>query len=117
MVNPINGEKPLALSTERSGASAKNSRAERAEGSESPREREGAEPAGASVDVDNARQLYEMETQRAQGATTQIATSEQARSVLQQVLQQFSTTPEQAMQSQGSGVSAQLAGVLQAAPA
>ncbi len=117
MVNPINGEKPLALSTERSGASSRNSRAELAEGSESPREREAAESVGASVDVDNARQLYEMETQRAQGAATQIATPEQARSVLQQILQQFSALPEQAMRSQGSGVSAQLAGVLQTAPA
>ncbi len=117
MINPINGEKPLAISTERSGASTKNGRSERTEANESPLGREAAEPVGTSVDVENARQLYEMETQRTQGAAVEIATPDQARSVLQQILQQFSAEPEQAMKSQASGVSARLAGVLQAAPA
>jgi len=117
MINPINGEKPLALSTERSGASTKNDRPERTEARESPLGREAAEPVGASVDVENARQRYELETQRTRGAAAEIATPDQARSVLQQILQQFSAEPEQAMKSQASGVSAQLAGVLQAAPA
>jgi hypothetical protein len=118
MVSPINGDKPIAASTERSGESAKNSRREPASlAPSSSLKSNTAEPVGSIVEVDKARHLYDLENQTARVTAAEITTPEAARSLLDQILEQLNRAPEQAMKSQASGASAPLANLLQAAPA
>jgi cytoskeletal protein RodZ len=118
MVNPINGDKPIAVTTERSGESTHNRRSERtATAPSAPVEPKAAEPASTTVEVEGARQRYDLETQAARVSGAEISSPEAARSVLDQLLEQIGTRPEQALQAQGSGAKVPLAKLLQAAPA
>jgi hypothetical protein len=118
MISPINGDKPVTVSTERSGESAKSNRAEQTavtpSGTSSSHT---TDPVGAIVEVDKARQLYEMENQSARVPGAEIKTPEAARSLLDQIIEQFSKSPEEAMKSQTSGASAPLINLLETAPA
>lgn len=118
MVSPINSDKPIASSTERTGESAKNSRNEQAaKAPSSSQEHKSTEPAGTTVEVDKARQLYELANQKSRATGTEITTPEAARSLLNQILEQISAMPEQAMKSQASHAASPLANLLQTAPA
>lgn len=117
MVSPINGDKPITTTAERSGESAKSSRGEQAaSGPSNTLEHKAAKPVGTTMEVDKARQLYDLESQQSRGTEQAVASPEAARSLLQEVLEQFSAAPEQAMKSQGSQ-SAALANLLLSAPA
>jgi hypothetical protein len=117
MVSPINGDKSITASTERSEESAKNNRSEQAATAPSTsQERKSAEPAGSTLEVDSARQLYDLENQTSRVSGTEIKTPEEARSLLGQILEQFSNKPEQAMLTHGSSPAAPLASLLQTAP-
>ena len=116
MVSPINGEKPIAASTERLGESSKQNRSEQvAPTSPSSGQTKAAEPAGEEIKLDQARQRLDLENQMTRPAGEQIATPEAARSLLDQILTQISDAPEQAFKAQGS-VSSPLANLLQSAP-
>jgi hypothetical protein len=118
MVSPINGDKSVAASTERTGESAKNNRSEKAAIAPSTtQERQSAAPAGSTLEVNSARQLYDLENQASSVTSTQINTPDEARSLLGQILEQFSSNPEQAMLSQGSHAEESYASLLQNAPA
>lgn len=116
MISPVNGEKPLASSSERLGESSKNNRAEQTAGSPARSgENPSAPAASESPKLDQARQLYELENQAARPAGERIDTPEAARSLLDQILEQISHSPDQALKAQGK-VSSPLANLLQAAP-
>jgi phage gp37-like protein len=117
MISPISGDKSIAASTERAGESSKNSRSEETTiaPSNAP-ELKTTEPLGTTVEVDKARQLYDLENQSPRVSGAQIATPEAARSLLDRILEQFSAMPEQAMKSQASAATAPLANLLQTAP-
>ena len=116
MVSPINGEKPIATSTERLGESSKNNRPEQvAPSSASSRQSKPDEPTGDEIKLDQARQRLDLENQMTRPAGEQIATPEAARSLLDQILAQISSSPEQAFKAQGSA-SSPLANLLQSAP-
>ncbi len=117
MVSPINGDKPIAVATERSGESTHGGRSEQAAATASPHQTKAAKPVDTSVEVEGARQLYDLENQAIREPGTAIASPEEARSVLDRVLEQIGTRPQQALQAQGSGVTAPLAKLLQSAPA
>ena len=118
MVSPVNGDKPLAPSTERSGQSSKSVKSEPAIGLPSQNTTgASAEPVSAIVEVDKARQLYEMESQKSSALDSAISTPDEARSLLNRILDQFGNAPEQALRSQGGNASAALANLLQTAPA
>ncbi len=117
MVSPINGEKPIASSSERLGESAKNNRPEQSQASSaagSPQQKP-AETARDTPQLDQARQLFELENHTARPAGEDITTPEAARSVLGRILEQISSAPEQAIKAQGS-VPNPLANLLQTAP-
>lgn len=116
MVSPINGEKPLASSAERLGESSGNKRPQPSKSAVAGQPESQAATAGSeSPKLDQARQLYELENQAARPAGERIDTPEAARSVLDRILQQISSNPEQAVKAQGS-VSSPLANLLQVAP-
>jgi len=116
MVSPINGEKPIATSAERLAESSRNNRPEQpvASPASSP-EKQPAESAADNLKLEQARQLFDLENRTARPAGKEITTPEAARSLLDQILEQISSTPEQAVKAQGS-VSSPLANLLQVAP-
>jgi hypothetical protein len=72
--------------------------------------------ADSKVDVETARQLYQMESQRTVTASHQITNPEQASALLDQILAQISNTPEQALRAQAPKGPAVLASLLERAP-
>lgn len=116
MVSPINGDKPITVSTEQTGKSTKNRPNEpTANAPSSSLEGQVAEPVGTTLEVDKARRLYDLENQTSRIAGAEITTPEAARSLLEEILAQFKQAPEQAVKSQGSQGDA-LANLLQTAP-
>jgi hypothetical protein len=117
MINPVNSEKTIQTSTEKSNQSRATTNTELPGGNgESVSETQAASAGRATVDVENARQLYEMETTRSSPAAA-ISTPEQAHSLLQTLLQQISSTPETAAEAQLAQVTKPLANLLESAPA
>ncbi|MEJ2692461.1 MAG: hypothetical protein P8166_05200 [Candidatus Thiodiazotropha sp.] len=118
MVSPINADKPITAPTERSGEPPKNSRSEQLPSAPSaPQQQRAVEATGATLEVDKARQLFDLENQQTRVSGTEITTPDAARSLLDRILEQFSSMPEEAMKTQGSQVPAPLANLLQTAPA
>jgi K+/H+ antiporter YhaU regulatory subunit KhtT len=117
MVSPVNGDKPISPSTERSGQSSKNLKSEQASALAPSMQSATTEPVSAIVEVDKARQLYELESQKTNALDSTITSSEEARSLLNKILDQFNRAPEQALLSQGARSSSALANLLQTAPA
>lgn len=109
MVNPVNGDKPITLTTESSQHSNRTAAKGQEEAGETPVKAQGAEPTAADVQIDGARQLFELEQSRPEGA---LETPEQARSLLDQVLERLSTTPQAVMQAQTGNASATLANLM-----
>jgi acetylglutamate synthase len=117
MVSPINGDTSIRTSTERSGETAKNSRGEQATSSSSlPLEQKSAKPSGSTVEVDDARQLFDLENQASRISGMETTTPEEARSLLDQVLEHIRNSPEEALASQGSRATSTLANLLQTNP-
>ena len=89
----------------------------------SPQDRQASAPAEAisgqaedsQVDVETARQLYQMENHRA-AAGSRITTPEQAQSQLGQLLQQISDNPGQFLQSHSPRSPVALSNLLERAP-
>lgn len=117
MVNPVNGDKPIVPSTERSGSSGKGAKSEQALAQAPTMQSPTPEPVSAVVEVDKARQLYALESQKNSALDSTISTPEEARSLLNEILDQISKTPALALQSQGASSSSVLANLLQTAPA
>lgn len=117
MVSPITGDKPITAPTGRSGESPKNSRSEQIPSApSSPLGQRAIEATGTTLEVDKARQLFDLENQPNRVSGTEITTPDAAHSLLDTILEQFSTMPEQAMKTQGSQVTPPLANLLQTAP-
>ncbi|MCU7932206.1 MAG: hypothetical protein KZQ90_15495 [Candidatus Thiodiazotropha sp. (ex Codakia rugifera)] len=117
MISPVNSDKPISTTTEQSGRS--NQGKETGQATASTTTQEGKTPIADSstLEVDNARQLFNIETHRANATNAVISTPEQARSLLENILQQFATSPESAAKSQATKVSTALSSLLESAPA
>lgn len=117
MVSPINGDKPLSVSTDRSGESARNARSEQpAVTSANAPERASSRPAETLLEVEGARQLYDLEHQPPRSLGTGISSPEEARSLLNQVLGQISARPEDTLKAQGAQAAPPLANLLKTMP-
>lgn len=68
-------------------------------------------------DVDTARQLYELENNRPETLKSTLETPEQARSLLDKIVQQMMNMPEKALQSQINGTAGHISNLLSTAPA
>ena len=117
MVSPINGDKPISVGTERSGASARNARSEQPSvaASRTP-EHTGNPPEGAILDVEGARRLFDLENQSSRLQSAGISTPEAARSLLDQVLGQIGARPGEALKAQASQAAPPLANLLKTMP-
>lgn len=115
MVNPVNPDKSInsridtaSQSAQRMSTSQNRQAADTT--SEQPRETQDSQ-----VDVDSARQLYQMENHRANTAS-RITTPTQASNLLNQILQQFTANPAQSLQAQSSPSPSALSNFLGRAP-
>ncbi|MCG7928544.1 MAG: hypothetical protein N0E44_00665 [Candidatus Thiodiazotropha lotti] len=115
MINPVNSDKTVQTTTDKSGQSQASGNTEQPKGS-AVEQTQAAVEERPTLDVDNARHLYQMETTRS-GQTDPISTPQQARSMLDSLLQHISNSPESAAQAQMAQVSKPLANLLESAPA
>jgi hypothetical protein len=115
MINPLNGDKTLSPAMERSVESRKQANAERT--APAPAEQHNEPSASATVEVDQARQLYNVEHQASRPVSGTVDSPEAAGSLLNAILQQFSDSPEQAFRTQAANVSPPLVKLLEQAPA
>lgn len=117
MINPVNSEKTIQTATDRSSQSSAETKSEQVGSSrESVQETQASTSSRSTVDIDNARQLYEMETSRTASAAA-ISTPQQARSLLDTLVQQITSSPESAAEAQLAQVTKPLANLLASAPA
>lgn len=118
MVNPVTGDKPLSPATERSGESRGNNRTQQSPAQAGAMGQQADRiPAESTVTVDEARQLYNMENEINRTGNITVDTPEAARSLLERIVEQFSSNPEQAYRSQTDNTSVPLTNLLQKAPA
>ncbi len=115
MINPVNSDKTVQTTTDKAGQSQAGSKTETSGGSAIERTRAAVEER-PTLDVDNARQLYQMETIRT-GQSDAISSPQQARSMLDTLLQQISSSPESAAQAQMAQAAKPMANLLESAPA
>jgi len=113
MVTPVNSEKSVTLGPNQTQTREGMTR-------EQTHSQEGDSPTAriseSDPDVASARQMYQLESHRLETASARIDTPEQARTLLDQLLQQFSVAPEAALKAQGNGPSQWLDKLLSAAP-
>ncbi len=118
MINPINSNKTVNTTTDRAGTTHNPGRSEAVNGQNPApsRDTEGVTETSDAPDIENARQLYQLEHTRGANGVT-LETSAQARSVLDNLLQQFSENPARAASAQLSQVSQPMGNLLKLMPA
>ncbi|MCU7935676.1 MAG: hypothetical protein KZQ99_12480 [Candidatus Thiodiazotropha sp. (ex Dulcina madagascariensis)] len=119
MVSPVNSDKPINTTAEKSGYSNRSVKTDQTTVNTTNLETHAPEAAGSgsTLEVDKARRLFEMEAGRANGADSDISTPAQARALLDNILRQFTASPEDAMKSQSAKATQPLASLLENAPA
>lgn len=117
MISPINSDKTVNASTEQSGRSNPSQKTTAASEQATARQSQAAEPNSATLEVDLARRLFDIENNRMQRSETNLETPQQARSLLESVVQQITASPQAAAKAQAGKASSQLSGILQSAPA
>ncbi|MEJ2608687.1 MAG: ribosome maturation factor rimM [Candidatus Thiodiazotropha sp.] len=116
MINPVNSDKSITATTDKSGRSQASVKMDRVATSNTTQQIQTTETHRQTLDVENARQLYQMESRR-MDATSAIDTPQQARSLLDSIVQQFTATPESAAKAQAAHVSTPITNLLEGAPA
>ncbi|MET0029776.1 MAG: hypothetical protein ABW101_19250 [Candidatus Thiodiazotropha sp.] len=117
MINPVNSNKTVNTTTDRPGTTrAQDQTSAQANPTTSLRGNEAVAENQGSPDIENARQLYQMEHARNGNGVT-LASSADARSVLDNLLQQFSENPARAATAQLANVSQPMANLLKLMPA
>lgn len=118
MISPVNSDRPINTSTDQSGRSHTSQKPVEASVQSNTQQSQATQADSAAVEVDQARRLFDIENNRAQASENALNTPEQARSILESIVQQISTTPATAAEAQAGKASADpISGVLQSAPA
>jgi biopolymer transport protein ExbB/TolQ len=119
MISPVNSDKPVNVTTDhsdRSQASRKTTEATQLPSAQQNTQR--SQSTGSTVEVDQARRLFDIENSDAQPLENAPQTPEQARSLLDGILQQLTANPETAAEAQAGSSSADaIASILRSAPA
>jgi hypothetical protein len=117
MISPVNSDKPINTTTEQSGRSNSSTRTDKTSVTAATQESKKPIADSSTLEIGNARHLFDIETNRSNGTDSVISTSEQARSLLESILQQFASSPESAIKSQATMSSTTLTSLLDTAPA
>ncbi|MEN8166483.1 MAG: hypothetical protein ABFR65_03280 [Pseudomonadota bacterium] len=116
MVTPVNPDKSITPGTDRTTQSNQRLNVEQGGDQRSIAESQTAAHTESRLDVDSARQLYQLENKGSETIGPGIETHEQARTLLNQLLQQFTASPEQASKIHSGESNTLLAKLLAAAP-
>jgi hypothetical protein len=118
MINPVNSNKTVNTTADRPGTTRTQdpSNAQASQTATLSRGGEAVADNSAAPDIENARQLYQMEYTRSSSGVT-LSSSGEARSVLDNLLQQFSDHPARAASAQLANVSQPMANLLKLMPA
>lgn len=117
MVTPVNSDKPITTGTDRPTQSNQRLNIEQGGDQRPIPESQTTAHTESRLDVDSARQLYQLENRGSETIGPGIETHEQARTTLNQLLQQFTASPEQALKIHSGESNTLLAKLLEAAPA
>lgn len=119
MINPVNSDKPINASTDQSGRSQASRKTAETPSLPSGRQKtEATQSTTTTVEVDQARRLFDIENNRIQPLENALQTPEQARSTLQSILQQLAASPETGAKAQaGNSSTDTFSGILQNTPA
>jgi|GEM_PF-5522389 len=115
MVNPVNHHHLNQATHERTGHTQGGASATREGGGQTPSP--GPQAAAEAPSIDSARQLFELEANRMVETTPAIATPEQARGLLDHILQQAADVPGRLLQAQAGRSDGGLLHFLEKAPA
>ncbi|MBT3092138.1 MAG: hypothetical protein JAZ02_01425 [Candidatus Thiodiazotropha endolucinida] len=118
MISPVNSDRPINTSTDQSGRSHTSQKPAEASVQSTTQQSQATQANSAAVKVDQARRLFDIENNRVQVSENALNTPEEARSLLESIVQQISTTPATAAEAQAGKASADpISGILQSAPA
>jgi hypothetical protein len=118
MVSPVNSDKLINTSTDQSGRSQTSQKTEQAPVSSTTQQPQETQANSPTVEVNQARRLFEIENNRIEASENTLQTPEQARSLLENIVQQIAATPEKAVEAQAGNASADpISGILQGATA
>lgn len=116
MVTPVNSEQRISANTDKSMPT--KQRAERhPDDSQAPQPvKSVAKNQQATPDLEDARQLYQLASSQTERSTNPIDTPEQARNLLDRILQQMASAPKEVLKAHNPGSSTPLAKLLTSAP-
>ncbi len=117
MISPVNSDKTINTSTEQSARSNSSQKTAAPTQQQASQQSPAVEPDGTAPDIDMARRLFDMENNRIQHAENNLETPQQARSLLQSIVEQIAASPEKAANAQAGKASSTLSSLLQNAPA
>lgn len=116
MSTPIQGDKPMTLNNERGQSTHSNGRSGSGTASSSSSAPIEAPQASTEVDIERGSQAYSSATQQISASSeATIASTTGAISTLDQLKEQLTGSPSQAMQAQGHVSTSQVAALLHAA--
>jgi hypothetical protein len=118
MISPVNSDKLVNTSTDQSGRSHSSQKTTQAPASSTAQQTQATQANSPTVEVDQARRLFDIENNRIEASGDALQTPEQARSLLENIVQQIAATPESAAEAQaGNAFADSISGILQTAPA
>jgi hypothetical protein len=115
MVAPVNPDKSISTRIDSQSQSVQQRSTTQGRQTTDSTPKRPAETEDSRVDVESARQFYQMENHRATGAS-RISNPDQASDLLGRILQQFTANPGQSLQAQSSPNPATLSNLLERAP-
>ena len=117
MINPVNSDKSINTTTDKPSQSQASVKTDQVTADNASAQQTQTQESGRpTLEVDSARQLFDIENNRSE-ATSTVTTPQQARSLLDTIVEQFGASPESAVKAQVAHVSAPLANLLESAPA
>ncbi|MBT2970102.1 MAG: hypothetical protein B6D72_05995 [gamma proteobacterium symbiont of Ctena orbiculata] len=117
MVSPVTSDKPINTTTEQSGRSHASQTTTETAAAQAKQQPASAPANGPTVEVDQARRLFDIENNRIESSETLLNTPEEARSMMLSIVQQMAASPETAAKAQAAKASSPLSDILQNAPA
>ena len=115
MVSPVNPDKSISPRIDSPSQSPQQMSTNQGRHATDATPSQARETEDSRVDVETARQFYQMENHRATGAS-RITSPEQASDLLGLILQQFTANPGQSLKAQSSPNPATLSNLLERAP-
>ncbi|MGD8912076.1 MAG: hypothetical protein PVI97_02400 [Candidatus Thiodiazotropha sp.] len=118
MISPVSSDKAINTSTDQSGRSHSSQKTAETSAPSTTQQTQETQANSPTVEVDQARKLFDIENNRVETSNNTLQTPEQARSLVESTVQQIVTTPESAARAQAGNASTDpIMHILASAPA